>query len=279
LEKKIAIFWFRIKEVLIYLWTSQTIYDIHSPFVFDFIQNVLEEKKRYYSFTILEDFRQHLLRQHNTIEVSDFGAGSQVLSTKVRKISAIAQSSLSRPFFCQILFSTVHWLQPKRIVELGTSLGIATLYMAKASEKSRILTLEGCPQIAQTAQKHFEQLNTHNIEVIIGNFDQTLQATLQSLNVVQLFVIDGNHQYEATLRYFEQCLEHSDETTCFIFDDIYWSPDMKAAWEKIKAHSKVSLSIDIFQYGLVFLRREQVEKQHFTLIPSHYKPWRMGFFA
>jgi predicted O-methyltransferase YrrM len=185
---------------------------------------------------------------------------------------------LSRPFFCQLLFSFVLWQKPKKVVELGTSLGIATLHLAKADKNVAITTLEGCPNIAQVAQDNFDLLHAKNVEIVVGDFEKTLHPTLQQLGQIQLFVLDGNHQKEATLRYFEEGLKYSDETTCFIFDDIYWSKEMTEAWEAIKAHPQVTLTIDIFQYGLVFLRSEQVEKQHFTLIPSYCKPWSMGFF-
>ena len=268
----------RITAFAKYYWRAKTKYDVHSPFVFEFIQNVLEEPKWYYTFDDIQKIRHQLLRSKESIEVTDFGAGSQVIATKTRKVKDIAASSLSHPFFCQILFSMVNWLSPKKVLELGTSLGIATLHLAKAKRQTNITTLEGCPNIAQVAQQNLDLLGAKNVTIVVGDFENTLSATLEQLHDIQLVILDGNHQKEATLRYFEQILVHATPETCFIFDDIYWSKEMTEAWEIIKKHPRVTLSIDIFQYGLVFLRKEQKEIEHFTLIPAYCKPWSMGFF-
>lgn len=269
---------YRILSFGRYYWRAHTKYDVHSPFVFDFIQNVFEDPKWYYAFRDIELVRKKLFGDNRIIDVTDFGAGSQIIATKERAINAIAKSSLSRPFFCQLLFSYVHWQKPLHILELGTSLGIATSYLAKANQTTQITTLEGCPNIAAIARQTLEQVNAQNVKIEIGDFKHTLTATLQRLDTVDLFVLDGNHQEEATWQYFEQCLAHSDVSSCMIFDDIYWSEGMTRAWERIKAHSSVTLTIDVFQYGLVFFRKEHTDKQHFTLIPTYCKPWRMGFF-
>ena len=274
----IAQIFYRISAFAKYFWRAHTKYDVHSPFVFDFIQNVLEEPKWYYTFGDLQTLRYQLLSMDTEIDVSDFGAGSQVIPTKRRKISDIARTSLSDPFFCQVLFSIVHWLKPERVVELGTSLGVATLHLAKANANTKVYTFEGCPNIAKIAQQNFDKQKANNIKLIVGAFEKTLANELDKLNTAQLFIFDGNHQKEATLQYFELGLQHADETTCFIFDDIYWSEGMTEAWEIIKKHPKTRLTIDLFQYGIVFLRSEQKEKEHFTLIPAYCKPWRFGFF-
>ncbi len=79
-----------------------------------------------------------------------------------------------------------------------------------------------------------------------------------------LLFIDGNHQKEATLAYFEKLLPTVHNDSVMIFDDIHWSKGMEEAWEIIKQHSEVRVTIDTFQWGLVFFRREQ-EKEHFVI--------------
>lgn len=276
--QKIYTILYRVVAFAKYYWRAQTKYDVHSPFVFDFIQNAFEEKKWYYTFGTLQDLRYELEASNEIIEVTDFGAGSQVLPTKKRKIGAIAKSSLSSPFFCQLLFSIVQWQKPKNVLELGTSLGLSALHLAAGSRDTDIYTLEGCPNIAHVAQTNFDTFDAKNIHLIVGRFDLTLQPTLETVKTIDLAIIDGNHQKQATIDYFEQLLKHIPTDACLIFDDIYWSKDMEAAWQYIKNHPSVTISIDTFQYGLVFFRKEKIEKEHFTLIPAYWKPWRMGFF-
>ena len=270
---------FRCKSFAVYFLKSKTKFDIHSPLVFDFICNVLEEDKWYYAFDDLEKVRTVLLKNEQLLEITDFGAGSQVLKTHKRKIKDIAANSLSARYFCQILFSLVHWLKPPAVLELGTSLGLSTLYLAKPNKKSKITTIEGCKQIADKAEPLFRLFHADNIQLVNGNFDDVLEKTLKEQGKISLFVIDGNHRKEATLRYFKQCLSSATENAVFVFDDIYWSKEMKEAWDEIKLHPKSKLTIDIFQFGLVFLHNEVLEKQHFTLIDCKYKFWRTGLFA
>jgi predicted O-methyltransferase YrrM len=107
-------------------------------------------------------------------------------------------------------------------------------------------------------------MRVKNIEVITGPFDDTLAGALQQIGKVDLVFFDGNHRKEPTLHYFKACLQHADENTVFIFDDIHWSPDMQDAWEEIGRHESVTSTADLFFFGLVFFRKE-LSKQHFSL--------------
>jgi predicted O-methyltransferase YrrM len=164
----------------------------------------------------------------------------------------------------QILSRIIHFFSPKKMLELGTSLGITSMYQASATAFEKFITLEGCPNTAAKAKEGFD-LNKLNIEIRVGDFDATLQDALQSLGKVDYIFFDGNHKEEATLRYFETCLPYIHNNTLFIFDDIHWSKEMDDAWEKIKKHPKVRLTIDIYSFGLVFFRSEQKEQENFVL--------------
>jgi predicted O-methyltransferase YrrM len=183
-----------------------------------------------------------------------------------RTISEIAERSLKSEKYGQLLFRLVNHFKPNTILELGTSLGISTAYLASANPNSKVITIEGCPNIASEAKKNFEILGLKNIESVIGNFDSVLPAALCQLPTAdcKLVFFDGNHKKEPTLRYFNQCLELADNTSVFIFDDIHWSNEMEEAWEEIKSHPQVTVTIYLFFLGLVFFRKEQV-KQNFIV--------------
>lgn len=238
---------------------------VHSPFVFDFINNILKDKTRYSCYEAIEQQRQHLLQNKEVIEVEDFGAGSAVMKSNKRVIKNIAASSLKPKKFAQLLFRIVQYYQPATIVELGTSLGITTCYLAKGNEAGRILTCEGSAAIAAIAQKNFEQLQLKNIQLTLGDFAKTFQPILDETNRVDLAFIDGNHRKLPTIEYFEQLLHHSSASTILIFDDIHWSEEMEAAWSHIQQHPSVTLTIDLFFIGLVFINPTFKEKQHFSI--------------
>ena len=274
--KKILI---KIYYLLKYYWEAKTKYDVHSPFVFEFIKEVLENDKYYYHFRDIEQLRSQMLRNQSFITVEDFGAGSSVIKSKERKIAAIAGSSLTRESFCQLLFKMIHHYRPQEIVELGTSFGVATLYMSKASPKSNINTIEGAEKIADLAQVNFDIFKAENITINRGNITTVLPDVLAKIKKLDMIFLDGNHQKLPTIDYFEKSLEYSHAQTVFVFDDIYWSEEMSEAWETVKKHPKVRLSIDLYQFGLLFINPDVKEIQHFKILPWYWKPWRMGFLG
>jgi predicted O-methyltransferase YrrM len=238
---------------------------VHSPFVFDFITNVLRDKRSFYCYTAIEQLRTTLLHDHHTIEVEDFGAGSAVIKTRQRKVSAIAASSLKSKKYGQLLFRIVQYYQPATIIELGTSFGITTAYLASGHPQAKVFTCEGAPAIAAIAQQQFDALGLHQVTLITGDFTHTLPHLLQEHSSVDLAYIDGNHRRQPTLDYFEQLLAHTHDKSILIFDDIHWSREMEEAWAIIQKHPAVTLSIDLFFIGLVFVSRDFREKQVFTI--------------
>ncbi len=238
---------------------------IHSPFVFDLVVQVLNDQTKNPAYKEIEVQRNLLLGNETIIEVEDFGAGSVKGLKKHRVVQQIAAGSLKKPKYAQLLYRLVTYFQPKQIIELGTSLGITTAYLAKAKQDAQVITMEGSAAIASLAEDVFKKLQLQNIHLVTGNFDETLQATINQLSTINFAFVDGNHRKEPTLNYFHQLLEKSNESTIMVFDDIHWSKEMEEAWETIKQHSSVTLTIDLFFIGLVFLRKEQKEKEHFVI--------------
>ena len=238
---------------------------IHSPFVFDFVKKVMNDSRQFYAFDPIEQMRKSLLVNNQVLTIEDFGAGSKATKSNERKVSDIARSALKPKKFGQLMFRTVNHCRSNNIIELGTSLGITTAYLASAKLNANVYTFEGAKQIAAIAKQTFDSLSINNIQVIEGNFDDTLQKQLNKMSCVDFAFVDGNHRKKPTIQYFEQLLAKSTESSVFIFDDIHWSNEMEEAWEYIKQHSAVTLTIDLFFIGIVFFRKEQKVPQHFTI--------------
>lgn len=238
---------------------------IHSPFVYDLITKVLNDDREFYSFQPIEDCRKMLMNDKTEITIQDFGAGSRIEKSSIRSVAAIASTSLKPKKYGQLLFRLVDYFSPKTILELGTSLGITSAYLATANSNAKLITMEGSTAIAAIAAANFEQLGIKSALIITGNFDDSLVKTLENIELINFAFLDGNHRYEPTIRYFEQVFQKSDENTVIILDDIHWSKEMETAWEEIKKHHAVTLTVDLFYVGLVFFRKEQKEKQHFVI--------------
>ena len=238
---------------------------VHSPFVFDFINHVLNDKKEYHNYHLIEQLRKELLHDKRMIEVEDFGAGSLAVPYRQKKVSEITRAFLKPKKFAQLLFRIVQYYKPQKVVELGTSLGITSVYIANASNTSHLYTLEGSKNIAAIAQRNFDKLQLNNINLLPGKFDDTLPGLLSKIEKVDLAFVDGNHRKEPTLNYFDQFLRRSTGESIFIFDDIHWSAEMEEAWKQIQRHPSVTLTIDLFFIGLVFFKKDFKAKQHFTI--------------
>ncbi|CAM3529318.1 putative O-methyltransferase [Flavobacterium saliperosum S13] len=269
---------FQIKAYFNFLWNSKNQHGVHSPFVYSLVTKCFYDRKSKpdpseselaKQYKILKAYRNELLRNKNTIEVTDFGAGSRVFKSNTRQISKIAQTAGITSKRAELLYRIVNYFQPDNILEIGTSLGLATAALSLGNPKAKIITLEGCPQTAGQAQLQFQKFNFNNVESVVTEFteyfkNRQLIPIAIGTEHYQLIYFDGNHSKKATLDYFELLLPTITNETVWIFDDIHWSADMEAAWEIIKNHPKVTVTIDTFQWGLVFFRYEQ-EKEHFTI--------------
>lgn len=255
------------KKYLRYYFTASNGkgHGVHSPFVFDFIKNVLRDKKTYDCYLSIEQQRQALLANTNRIEVEDFGAGSSVIKSNRRVVKDIAASSLKPKKFARLLFRMVQYYQPATVLELGTSLGITTCYLANGNKKATVYTCEGAAAIAAIANSSFVALQVNNIELTEGDFAATMQPLLNKISKIDFAFVDGNHRKEPTVAYFTQLLHHSTPSTILIFDDIHWSEEMETAWEYIKVHPSVTLTMDLFFIGVVFINPDFKVKQHFTI--------------
>ena len=265
-----------IKSYLKFLFHSKNEHGVHSPFVFDLVTKCFYDNTKYAEYETLKSYRKSLLENKNTIEVTDFGAGSRVFKSNTRAISKIAQTAGITPKNAELLFRIVRYFQPKSVLEIGTSLGLATSALSLGNKNSDIITLEGCPNTIATAKKMFQvssfKFPNNNVEFVNTEFNlyfenfkpETLNLKPQ---IFDLVYFDGNHSKKATLDYFEALLPTISNDSVWIFDDIHWSAEMEEAWEIIKNHPKVSVTIDTFQWGIVFFRAEQ-EKEHFIINPS-----------
>lgn len=237
---------------------------MHSPFVFQLVTKCFYDKKHYAEYSILKSYRNALLQNNNTIEVTDFGAGSRVFKSNTRQIAKIAKTAGITPKRAELLFRITKYFQPENILEIGTSLGLATSALSLGNPKATITTLEGCENTLAVAQKQFKEFKLANVHSVASEFNCFLSNCQLNTEHCQLIYFDGNHSKAATLEYFELLLPTITNETVWIFDDIHWSTDMEEAWEIIKQHPKVTVTIDTFQWGLVFFRSEQ-EKEHFVI--------------
>ncbi len=244
--------------------TAKSRHGTHSPFIYKLVDEVIYDFSAKKVYEDIEKQRKKLLHDDTMLTITDLGAGSYLNKNRQKRVSAVAKNALKNPRLAQLIYRLAHQHPSQKIIELGTCLGITSAYLAKANPAATVVTMEGCPETAAVAYQNFVSLELKNIELQVGNFNDLFPKEVESSDRLDFVYIDGNHTKEATLAYFNTCLTKSDERTLLIFDDIYWSNGMKAAWEEIKAHPRVTVTVDLFWIGLVYFKKDQV-KEHFKI--------------
>lgn len=249
-----------------YLFTARSKFRVHSPFVYSFYTDVILEKNHNPEVEAIEKVRSSLLKQRSLLEITDFGAGANgnEYMTRFRNVSSVTRHSSVSLKYGALLYRIVKDLKPQNVLEIGTAMGISTMYIARAAPQSHILTMEGCAVTAEKANENFEAAGLNNIEMILGNFDHTLHESLEKIGKLDFVFIDGNHRREPTLEYFNMMLPQLHAGSVLIIDDIHWSAGMGKAWKEICEHEKVSITIDLFRLGIV-LFKEDIAKENFVL--------------
>jgi predicted O-methyltransferase YrrM len=243
---------------------AKTRHGVHSPFVYSLVDEVIYDTKQRADYEPLEKLRNTLLHDEREISITDLGAGSYVNNNKKKRVKQLAKHALKPKKLAQLIHRIANDRQPKNIIELGTCLGLTTGYLAKAAPNAEIFSIEGCPQTAAVAQENLRKLHVKNVELLTGNFDDILPRVIDKTDSIDFMFVDGNHRKDATLNYFEWSLPKVNNDTILIFDDIYWSKGMEEAWEQIKNHPKVTLTVDLFWIGLVYFQKGR-EKEHFQI--------------
>ena len=248
---------------------------IHSPYLFELVRFILRDRNAYYCFADIERRREYLKSCEDELDVLDFGSqGSKEGKHVRRRISEIAKTHLERPEVGQLLFRLVNWLgtrekRPLSIVELGTSLGITTAYLASADSRNSVLTFEGSGEVLNVAKGVWRMLKLENIQWIVGNIDHTLLDSDHSLYNgaparVDVAYVDANHTYEATIRYADFLLSRLNTKGVLAIDDIHYSEEMERAWAELKNDQRVTTSMDLYHIGLLFVDPHYL-KRHYII--------------
>lgn len=253
-----------IVQYIKFLFRSSNQHGVHSPFVYDLVTKCFYNKQDYDAYTSIKAFRKRLFDNELVIFVQELGAGSRIFKSNARQINKVAKTAGITFKRASLLYRMTAYFKPKTILELGTSLGMATSAMSLGNPDAKIISIEGCKETAQVAAEQFEYFELQNIHLINQEFAKVFGSEEIKDSKLDLIFIDGNHQKEATIDYFGQLLSYANTNTIMIFDDIHWSRGMTEAWKTIKHHPSVTITIDTFFWGIVFFRTGQ-EKEHFSI--------------
>lgn len=254
---------------------------VHSPYLFEWVRMVMSDKHSYYVWTDIEACRKAMLLDERVLEFVDYGSAIELRRlenangvtdglglTNKRLVKDIAKGSLAKRKYAQMLYRLVNWLGASRslenvrrvdsnvdfrgltIVELGTSLGVTTAYLAAADSRNKVLTYEGCEAVASVAKENWKTLELKNITCRVGEID--VEVLARDVDSVDVAFIDANHTYAGTREYFNVLADKVVEKSVIVVDDIHHSAEMERAWQEICADERVTSTMDLYQMGLVF---------------------------
>ena len=264
---------------------------VHSPYLFEWVRMVMMDKNAYYIWGEIERCREKMLRDKRELEFVDYGSaikshslesGSEAVCRleyrDTRRVRDIARRSLAKRKYAQMLSRLVNWLGASHslengsgtacslefrgltIVELGTSLGVTTAYMAAMDSRNRVVTFEGCEAVANMARENWKALNINNIECRVGEID--VEELVRDIEHLDVAFIDANHTYVSTCEYFDVLAGKVREKSVIVVDDIHYSEEMEKAWKAICADERVTSTIDLYQMGLVFFDKHYWKRNY-----------------
>jgi predicted O-methyltransferase YrrM len=275
----VAYWWFRLTSSLRWYLTARTRYDIHSPHLCEFITEVYRDDRHYHAFSRIAALRDFWRGRRCKVQLKTLGAPSRTTRKQHRSAGSLVASNAIGDRSGRLLFRLALWHRPERIIEFGTNAGISTSYLHLADTRTPLDTVEGNGEVAALARESFDFISSsRHLRPAAQRFsdwlaDQTLPAAPQRI----LFFLDGDHRYRPTLDYVEHILNWCDDGSILVIADIHWSEGMERAWTELKDHPRVTASLDLYHFGLLFLR-PGMRGPHLALIPTRFKPWRIGVF-
>lgn len=251
---------------------------VHSPYLFEWVRMVMSDENSYYAWEAIEKCRERMLADERIVEFVDYGSGGEGNrivedrgAVEDRRVKDIAKGSLAKKKYAQLLARLVNWLGDGRlaigdgrlvIVELGTSLGITTAYMAMMDSRNKVVTYEGCPSVADIAKENWKALGIKNIDCRVGEI--TAGILDKDLEQIDVAFIDANHTYAGTCAYFKVLAEKVHAKSVMVVDDIHYNAEMEKAWKAICADERVTSTMDLYQMGLVFFDKAYW-KRHYVM--------------
>ncbi len=262
----------RIKIYLDYFCKAETIYNIHPPFLYDFIDFIFDKERIYYDFNTLQEASESLKRKHTIIPIEPFSVSHHQNNLSISQLYNKAGHSNS-DYEC--LYRIALHLKSKKILELGSCVGMSGLTLALACKHGKTLTIEGNNFLSDSCNELFHQFNIKNISCLHSDFGNYLDKSTE--NYFDLVFLDGDHQYDSTINYLSKLFIQTTDSAVIILDDIHWSADMYKAWKETVTHPSVQCSLETERWGFLF-KDKLLTKGAYVYIHKKYKPWKIGLF-
>ncbi len=240
-------------------------FGIHSPYVYVLVRNVIYNKKREKVPSEIIEYHKSIRNSREKIVINDLGAGSRITKSGQRSLASLARRSSVTYRQGALLYRLAKWYRPAELIEFGTGLGISTAYLAAGAGTVPFTSIEGSCGKHAFAVSHAEESGLKQVELIRGEFKNHFRGLVNKASDHLLVFIDGDHRYGPTIEKVKAILENKKITEfILILDDIYWSKEMERCWNECRNDPGISISLDLFYFGIL-IKRPEMAKKHYML--------------
>ena len=199
----------------------------------------------------VDALRARLAASGASVEVVDYGAGSAGGNAPVRRVAEVYRRASSGPLWGRVMAGLVRGLRPRRVLELGTNLGVSAAHIAAALARNeaeggpagRLVTLEGAPALARLARAHLADLGhgEDRVRVAVGPFAETLAPVCAQDGPFDLVFVDGHHERDAALGYVAAVRPFLAPGAVVVLDDVEPGRPVLGAYRRLAAESTASV--------------------------------------
>lgn len=211
---------------------------IHSPYLFEFVNGVLFNGEGV-------ELPPFIRKEHR----------------KLRAENAFVRRSSVKRKYGFLLYRITRWFHPEMIIELGTGLGISTIYLSSGSHEIPLHSIEQNKERAELAEQLIKKWCPGPISIHVGAMEEMLKDVLPLLPRRFVAFVDGNHHHKPTVAYVDELIDRAEDEAIIVMDDIYWSRGMQRAWKDVIAREEVQVSFDLFHMGILIIGKELQKKK------------------
>ena len=231
-------------------------FGVHSPFVYDLITNVIEETCEFYAYRDISLVRLQLLQNEQFIQY-----GKKQLTVK-KALKRYGISTKEGKF----LFRLANHYKPHTMLSVGSSMGLAPLYLARYDSTVQCITLECVQDIAEIATQVLSKEKNPALSIKTGTYRALLPESIVQLQQIDCVYVDKNVGVNDWDTIFEQCEPFIHNATFFVLAGIRSSTEKQSYWTQFRQHPSITVAIDLYDLGLLFFQSKLHKQVYKTIL-------------
>jgi len=231
-------------------------FGVHSPFVYDLITNVIEEKSDFYAFSDISIAQLQLLQNEHVIQ---YGRKRIAVKEALKRFGITTKEG-------KFLFRLTNHYKPHTILSIGSSMGLAPLCLTRYNATVQCIILEYEQDIAEIAKQILNKEKNTALNIKIGAYHELLPESIVQLQRIDCVFIGKDVGVNDWDTVFEQCEPFIHDSTFFVLAGIRSSTDKQNYWMQYRQHPSVTIAVDLFDMGLLFFQPKLHKQVYKTIL-------------